>query len=130
MLLCICMITFACNSKNTGNHLSPKVMRQLLIDANIAETYSTLQKDSLHKQGPKNIDSLAVLYKDVLAHYKITPEQFAENLQWYKEHPEDLDTIYNDMLPIATGMQTAITPLHPAAPVAAPPAPPVQTGKP
>ncbi|MCW3120868.1 MAG: hypothetical protein JWQ38_360, partial [Flavipsychrobacter sp.] len=110
----------SCKNKTAeGNHMSPKIMQKLLLDINMAETLSSFQKDSLHKQGgTKNNDSLAVYYKDIFAHYNITAAQFTEDLEWYKEHPEELDSIYTDMIPIATGIQAATTP----APVAQPPA--------
>ncbi len=116
--LSACISIISCKPKEPNNHLSPVLMQKLLLDVNMAETYSTFQKDSLHKQGGKNMDSLAAHYKDILAHYKLSPEEFAENLEWYKDHPDDLDSIYDDMIPIATKIQTAVTPLMPAAPAA------------
>ena len=81
-------------------------MQKVLLDVNLAEAYSLTIKDSLHRRGSKNLDSLAVFYKDIFAHYHITKEQFTVSLDWYKNHPEELDTIYNNMLPIATKWQS------------------------
>lgn len=73
-------------------------MEKLLLDLNLAESYCVMVKDSMHHGGTKNLDSLAVYYKTIFAHYNITDEQFTENLEWYKNHPADLDSIYNAQL--------------------------------
>ena len=99
------VVCLACKSK-AGSHLPPKVMQKVLMDLNIAEAYSTLVKDSLHKAGTKNSDSLGRYYTDVLGHYKITQGQFTESLNWYKDHPTEMDSMYTDMLAIATRMQS------------------------
>ena len=93
-------------SNNNDDHLSPKVMQQVLKDIGMAEAYSTIVKDSLHPGGSKNIDSLTGYYKDILAHYHITEDQFSESLDWYKNHATEMDTIYNDLIPIITKLQT------------------------
>jgi hypothetical protein len=95
------------NSGFSGDHLSPKVMQKVLLDINLAESYSLNVKDSLHKRGnTKNMDSLAVYYKDIFAHYHITKDQFSQSLSWYKSHPDELDTVYNDMIPVITRWQS------------------------
>lgn len=99
-------VFFSCKNQVTGYHLPPKVMNKLMLDVHMAETYSTFIKDTIYKAGSKNLDSLSVYYKDILAHYKITPEQFIENMEWYQNHPDDLDTIYNKMILTANTMQT------------------------
>ena len=81
-------------------------MQKVLLDINLAEAYSQNIKDSLHRRGSKNIDSLAVFYKDIFEHYHITKEQFAQSMDWYKSHPEDLDTVYNKMIPVVLKWQS------------------------
>ncbi len=81
-------------------------MQHLLTDISLAESYSISVKDTSHKEGSKNFDSLAVFYHDVFAHYNITKEQFDASLDWYKEHPEELDSIYSDMIPVIAAMQS------------------------
>lgn len=90
-------------------------MEKVLLDVNIAEVYSGTVKDTLRRPGTKNPDSLARYYKEIFKHYKITPEQFSNSLTWYKSHPEDLDSVYSNMIPAAARWQ--------ATPVAPPPAP-------
>src|SRR5437899_1395819 len=99
LLLIFVSLLFSCKNIAPSNHLSPDLMKKILKDINIAESYSLVVKDSLHKGGSKNIDSLAVYYKDIFAHYKITAAQFTESLNWYKENPDDLDSVYSDLMP-------------------------------
>ncbi len=79
-------------------------MEQILLDINLAEAYSTMVRDSLHKLGNKNPDSLAKYYKDIFNHHNVTREQFEKSLYWYKAHPDDLDTLVNNILPVVTKM--------------------------
>ena len=92
------------------------------MDINIAEAFSSVVRDSAHKPGAKNIDSLAVYYASVFNHYKITSDQFNESLEWYKNHPDRLDTIYTSLLVNVTTLQNKLSPA-PAATNTAIPAP-------
>ena len=109
IVLTASLLFMSCKNTRSGDHLPPQLMKKVLIDIQLAETYSTMVKDSLHKSiGMKNLDSLSVYYKDIFAHYKITETQFTTSLDWYKNHPDEMDTLYNGMLPIVTGMQNAL----------------------
>ncbi len=80
--------------------LTPEKMQQVLYDIHLAEAYSMqLPKDSNHHNQERNLDSLAAYYQAIFTHYKLTPEGFLQALDWYKKHPEDLDTIYIRMIP-------------------------------
>jgi hypothetical protein len=46
---------------------------------------------------------LSVYYQEIFAHHNITQEQFIESLAWYKNHPEELDTLYNNLIPKVAG---------------------------
>jgi len=96
------------NSSYSGDHLPPKLMQKVLLDISLAEAYSTVVKDSLHKGGSKNVDSLALYYKDIFAHYHITQDQFTESLDWYKDHATEMDTMYNNLVPLINKIQTTI----------------------
>jgi len=74
-------------------------MQQILLDINIAEVYSTMVHDSLHTAGAKNEDSLAMYYNDIFAHHKVSRQEFEKSLAWYKAHPDDMDSMVNQMLP-------------------------------
>jgi hypothetical protein len=83
--------------------IPPARMQAVLGDIHIAESYSVfLKQDSLHKAKERNPDSLAVFYRSVFRHHGITPEQFNEGINWYRMHPEELDSIYTRMIPEIT----------------------------
>ena len=96
ILLASWLLFFSCQPK--PNIIPQKDMLNILLDINIAESYSNLVKDSLHKDGTKNIDSLTVYYKEIFAHHKITEAQFTQSLDWYKAHPETMDTLYEKII--------------------------------
>jgi len=96
------------NPDTTGDHLPPKLMQKVLMDVSLAEAYSATVKDSLHKGGSKNIDSLTVYYRDIFAHYHISEDQFKESLDWYKSHPAEMDTMYNSLMPVINKLQAII----------------------
>lgn len=79
------------------------------MDINMAETYSAMVKDSLHRLNAKNMDSLAVYYTAVFNHYGITEEQFTRSMAWYQAHPDDLDSVLNQILPRLSNMQQQLT---------------------
>ncbi len=87
---------FSCNKENS-EHLPPVKMEQVMFDISIAESYSTKSRDNTNFGGVKNMDSLAEYYKDILAHDKITPDQFRQSLTWYKNHPDDMDSLYTHL---------------------------------
>jgi len=102
----------SCKQKSTysGDHLSRDVMQKVMLDINLAEAYSISAKDSLHRIGAKNVDSLSAFYKRIFDHYKITEQEFNTSLEWYKSHPEELDSIYAHIIPIANRLQAQLPP--------------------
>ena len=107
MLLSFFVVIASCKrTVSTGEHLPPKVMQRILLDINTAEAYCISVKDSLHRGGTKNMDSLSAYYKTIFTHYKITEAQFNESMNWYKSHPDEIDSLYNNIIPIATNWQT------------------------
>jgi hypothetical protein len=100
LLLGIAFFCFqACKNNIATYHLNQFQMQHLLLDIQAAEAYCTIvTADSIKKGNPKNIDSLAQYYTDIFAHYHINKEQFNQNLDWYKQHPGDLDSVYNNLL--------------------------------
>lgn len=82
------------NSIDAKDHVSPVKMGRILADIHYAEAYSTMIKDSLRKGHNKDIDSLAYFYRSIFAHYHITQQQFDQNVEWYRQHPDQLDSAY------------------------------------
>lgn len=94
------LLTFIACNKPTGNRLPLAKMAQILTDIQMAEVYSTMVKKAPQQRGfDRNMDSLALYYKEIFAHYNITQQQFDESIQWYKAHPDEMDSIYVKMLP-------------------------------
>lgn len=92
ILLCS-VVMFSCKPKEEG-HLSQDKMERVITDLQIAEVNSMIMSDSTHQARNKNYDSLAVYYKDVLHHHNLTLEEFSKSLEWYKNNPDELDTVY------------------------------------
>ncbi|HRO42769.1 MAG TPA: DUF4296 domain-containing protein [Flavipsychrobacter sp.] len=93
------ILLFSCRQKETA-HIAPQQMQQILFDIHLAESYSTaLHSDSTKRNTERNLDSLAVFYRSVFQHHNITQQQFEESLDWYKQNPEDLDSIYARLIP-------------------------------
>ena len=101
----LCLMVFSCN-KSGSNHLPPDKMGQVLLDITMAETFSSTGRELNHFGFAKNMDTLAVFYKDIFDHYHITKEEFTQSMNWYKEHPDDLDTIYGKLATRADKMLT------------------------
>lgn len=95
-LLIVCCTT-ACN--NDEPPLPPEKLQAILLDLHFAEGYSMMVTDSTHFLREKNKDSLAVFYNDVLKHHNVPKDKFLETMEWYKRHPEELDSVYARMLP-------------------------------
>jgi hypothetical protein len=117
-LLLLCVLTFSCKNKSTdtGSRIPAKTMQKVLLDINLAEAYSAIVKDTSHRTAGKNADSLASYYHNILKHYNITSKEFEESLNWYKAHPDKLDTLYNGVIPLITTMQNP-KPLKQVAPL-------------
>lgn len=76
--------------------ISHAEMAAILTDLHIAEAYSNvLREDTGNRAGQKNIDSLAVYYKEVLQHHNVTLKDFEESMTYYREHPAQLDSVYS-----------------------------------
>ncbi len=117
------MLFFSCKrDQYSGDHLSKEVMQKVMLDINLAEAYSISAKDSLHRAGAKNVDSLSAFYKRIFDHYKITEQEFTQSLDWYKSHPEELDSVYARIIPIANRLQAQLPPAK--TPIPATPIPP------
>ena len=121
--VCFVMVFFSCKpgDGDAGPHLSREVMQKVMLDVNLAEAYSISVKDSLHKIGQKNVDSLSAYYQRIFDHYKITEQEFNTSLDWYKYHPAELDSIYAKMIPIVSNWQSHMPPVPVAQQAPAPP---------
>lgn len=105
LLLLIWMpLLFACVNKRKPP-IEPHKMEQVLMDLHMAESFSTLfRNDSIQRAKERNTDSLAVFYRSVFKRHGLTLEEFDRGMSWYKEHPEELDSIYARLVPQITAM--------------------------
>jgi len=100
LLLCIAFITSCQRKSEKVPHIPQSQMGKILFDIGLAETYSTMvAKDTVHKLTGRNMDSLGLYYREILAHYKVSQQEFDASLGYYREHPDELDSIYTKMLP-------------------------------
>ena len=87
------LLTAGCHTE--GDHLPPEKMQKVLLDIQLAEVYGSMAgTDSLKHTGLRNNDSLIVYYHEVLAHHNITLQDFTQSLNWYRRHPDQLDSVY------------------------------------
>ena len=103
---CLLLIISACKDEEKGKVvvpggvLSAETMQSILRDMYLAEAYSVVLKpDTGEYANRKNIDSLAVFYKEILEHHKVSKEEFEKSMTYYKRNPAHLDSVYNRVLP-------------------------------
>lgn len=96
-------------------------MEKILYDMQLADVYSlSVRGDTTEHFGQKNQDSLSRYYNEIFAHHGVKYDGFMKTMQWYKEHPAQLDTIYNNILNRMSAEEERYKVLHPQ------PAPPAQ----
>lgn len=98
----------ACKQKEVAEIPAPK-MEKILQDIHIAEVYSSMVTDTNHRVAEKNKDSLAMYYNDILKHHNITADQFRDGIEWYKNHPAELDTVYGRMIKNMQPVEAALS---------------------
>lgn len=104
--LVLLVAVLSCSEKKQKPPISLDEMQLLLLDLHLAESYSVgLYPDSLKKKFDKNPDSLAVYYAAVFRHHNINADEFKEVMDWYKQHPDMLDSLYNRVLDKANELQ-------------------------
>jgi len=86
------------NCNNNKGILPQKKMTQVLLELHLAEALAQhLPKDSLQNE-IKNQDSLAIFTKEIFTHNKVTEKEFLQSIEWYKNKPELLDSMYQNIL--------------------------------
>lgn len=95
-------ILFICSCKGSGPPLPREKMEKVMLDVQLAEVYSSLMpQDSAAKATTaKNNDSLAIFYKEILAHHQVTAADFITSLDWYRAHPDELDSVFGKSIKV------------------------------
>lgn len=99
----ILIISFTCclSACKQGQETPPipeEKMGKILVDIHLAETYSQGLGDSAKNKFEKNSDSLTGFYTSILKHHDLSFKEFNEALEWYKERPVILDSLYSKVL--------------------------------
>lgn len=97
LLLSLFMLP-ACKQDKESPPIPEEQMQEILLDMHLAETYSQGLGDSTVNRFQKNYDSLAGFYTSILKHHNLSFESFNEALEWYKERPDRIDTLYARVL--------------------------------
>jgi hypothetical protein len=95
--LLLCSI-FSCKQGQEKPPVPEEKMQEILVDMHLAESYSQGLGDSSVNRFQKNYDSLASFYTSILKHHSLSFEDFNEALEWYKERPMRIDTLYGKVL--------------------------------
>lgn len=69
-------------------------MSKIILDLQVAEVYSLGLGDSVKNKYEKNYDSLNAFYTSVLKHYNISFEDYNHAMDWYKNHPIMMDSLF------------------------------------
>lgn len=73
-------------------------MEAVLLDLHLAESYSQGLGENVKSRFEKNYDTLPDFYLSVLKHHHLSFQDFNEALQWYKERPIKLDSLYQNII--------------------------------
>lgn len=108
IVACLLLLATACGEadKVPKNVLSKEKMRDVLLDMNLADAYSTMNDsgdevnlvitDSLRKQRVKTF------YRQILDLYKLTPEEFNHSYAYYESHPNKFKEVYDMMFAVVS----------------------------
>lgn len=98
LLAAILMCGVGCKQSKEEPPVAEAKMTRILLDLHLAETYSQGLGDSMKNKFEKNYDTLPSFYKSVLNHHQISFEEFNEAIQWYKNRPVEIDSLYVKVL--------------------------------
>lgn len=73
-------------------------MSKILLDMQVAETYSLGLGDSVNNKFEKNYDSLNAFYTSILKKYNVSFEDFNDAVVWYQKRPARMDSLLSGAL--------------------------------
>jgi len=94
------LLLFAASCKQAKEKppVDERKMTQILLDIHLAESYSQGLGDSMKNKFEKNYDTLPSFYTSILKHHSVSFEDFNEAMEWYKQRPVDIDTLYSKVI--------------------------------
>ncbi|MEO6830556.1 MAG: DUF4296 domain-containing protein [Chitinophagaceae bacterium] len=98
------LLLFSC--KKPTEHLPPSTMAPVLAELHIADAYSTMLHDSTGKNALKNYDSLARWTAEIFNRHHVTMEGFNKSMDWYRDRPLELDSLFAKVIPILDTMKS------------------------
>ena len=99
VLFFIVLFSVSCK-RSKGYHLPPEELAPILADLHLADAYSGIIRDTLRPAVGKNYDSLAVWTRSILGRYHVTQQEFSQSMDWYRDRPLELDSLYAQVIPI------------------------------
>jgi hypothetical protein len=106
--LLLTLVVVSCNQQKPADIIPNDTMQKMLVDLYYAEAYSAMVNDSLHQFRTKNQDSLAHYYKEIQSHYNVSDTLFFKSVNWYKTHPEEMDSAYAKMIVHISEIETKL----------------------
>jgi len=92
------LFQYGCKSLPDKPPVPQDKMTRVLLDMQLAESYSMGLGDSVKNKFEKNYDSLAIFYQSILKHHKLTLEEFTTAMDWYEAHPVMIDSVFNNVI--------------------------------
>ena len=94
---------FSCGENKTvsipPNVLSKEKMTEVITDIHLAEAEASI------RTFPDSTSKEKLSFQKIFQNHSITKNQYDESLQFYMEHPEILDTVYDNVLNELSKMQ-------------------------
>jgi hypothetical protein len=111
VIVFLLLFTIACGQadKVPDGVLSKENMRDVLIDMNLADVYSS---ENIAQGGvpvPDSVrqDKVKIYYTQILQLHKLTPKQFRESYAFYESHPDRMKEVYDMMKDVITADKDA-----------------------
>lgn len=93
------LFLMACSSQPKVNVLSPAKLEPVILDLQLAEAYANgtnVTRDA-HAVSSQH-DSFALYRLRILNKHGISEQEYTRSMEWYSEHPDQLDSMYTHVL--------------------------------
>jgi hypothetical protein len=100
--VCLLLLMTACGEADRvpKDVLSKEKMRDVLLDMNMADSYSGLGDDgvSLVVNDSVRQQRVKTYYRQILDLHKLTPQEFNHSYEYYESHPDKFKAVYDLMM--------------------------------